>query len=67
MNRYPLDAAPFLFTRWQNSRVAVDELGIGVIAASYDPDSAGPSNGAALRRYWRAQAAANPVDLLNCP
>lgn len=66
MNRYPLDAAPFVFTRWQNSRVAVDDLGIGVIAAAYDPDSASPSNGAALRRYWQRQAARYPLGLRDC-
>jgi hypothetical protein len=66
MSRYPLDAAPFLFTRWRNSRVAADDLGIGVIAAAYDPDSTDPSNGAVLRRYWASQAAAYP-DLRDCP
>lgn len=66
MNRYPLDAAPFLFTRWQGSRVAVDDLGIGVIAAAYDPGSASPSNGAVLRRYWQRQAARYPLDLRDC-
>ncbi len=67
MNRYPLDAAPFLFTRWQNGRVAADDLGIGVIAAGYDKDSTDPANGAALRRYWRDQAAKYPLDLRACP
>jgi len=66
MNRYPLDAAPFMFTRWDNSRVATDELGIGVIAAQYDPDSTNPSNGATLRRYWQRQAARYPFDLRDC-
>ena len=66
MNRYPLDAAPFVFTRWQHSRVATDELGIGVVAAEYIPDSANPSNGATLRRYWRKQAARYPFDLRDC-
>lgn len=66
MNGYPLDAAPFVFTRWQNSRVAVDDLGIGVIAAAYDPDSTSPSNGAALRRYWQQQTARYPLDLRDC-
>ncbi len=66
MNRYPLDAAPFMFTRWQHSRVAVDELRIGLIAARYDPDSTSPSNGAVLRRYWQQQAARYPLDLRDC-
>ena len=66
MNQYPLDTAPFLFTRWQNSRVAVDELGIGVIAAEYRKDSTSPSNGAALRRFWQDQAAQHPIDLHDC-
>ncbi|MCS7062204.1 MAG: cellulase family glycosylhydrolase [Anaerolineae bacterium] len=66
MNRYPLGNAPFLLTRWQSSRVAEDELGIGVIAAEYDPHSTNPSNGAVLRRYWQRQAARYPFDLRDC-
>ncbi len=66
MNRYLLDAAPFVFTRWQNSRVAVDDLGIGMIASTYTPNSTNPSNGVTLQRYWQQQAARYPFDLRDC-
>ena len=65
MNRFPLKDAPFMFPSWMSRSVAEDDLGIGVIATSYDPNADG-LNGKVLREYWQKQNAKYGNDLLSC-
>ena len=57
--------APFVFPNWMSRSVAEDDLGIGIIATSYDPTSEG-LNGKILREYWQRQNAKYGNDLLSC-
>jgi len=66
MNQYPLKQAPFMFPNWMSRSVAEDDLGIGIIATTYDPASEG-LNGKILREYWQRQNAKYGNDLLSCP
>lgn len=63
MNRYPLERTAFIFTKWQNSRVATDERAIGMIALNYSRTA---PNAQAIRSYWQAQNKLHPVNLRGC-
>lgn len=65
MKKFPLKQVPFVFPNWMSRSVAEDDLGIGIIATSYDPTSEG-LNGKILREYWQRQNAKYGNDLLSC-
>ena len=65
MNKFPFKQAPLVFPNWMSRNVAEDDLGIGIIATSYDPTSEG-LNGKILREYWRRQNAKYGNDLVSC-
>ena len=64
-SHYPTNKAPFMYPSWLSRSVADDEYKIGVIAQSYQKDSAG-LNGEVLRKYWQAQNAKYGNNLLGC-